>query len=150
MACRFLAAPGCNCLRSVRLPALLCRSALRPPPWNHVGSCSQFHTSPARRVWFMAPIARIGAALAGRLTRSWWARLPQDRRNAIKAAIGRRKRYIYGVFGVLCAGGVVYYCSHLERTPITGRRRFMMFSREDVLKLIEGEKAWFLETVSNV
>lgn len=35
--------------------------------------------------------------------------------------------------------GVGYYCAHLEETPITGRRRFMMFSRRQVVELIESE-----------
>ena len=76
----------------------------------------------------------------GRVTRGWWKRLTPERRRAIKEAIGRQKKLIYGGVGLFCVGGVGYYYWHLEETPITGRRRFMMFRRHDVIQLVEAEK----------
>ena len=43
-----------------------------------------------------------------------------------------------------------FYVRHLEETPITGRKRFIMFPREEVLKMIESERKNILETVCNV
>lgn len=106
-----------------------------------------FRTSATRKAWFLfAPLTRIGVAIGARLGRGWWKRLTPERKQAVRAAVAKRKRYIYGGIGVLCGGGAWYYASHLERTPITGRRRFMMFSRKDLMAILEAEK----ETVNEM
>ncbi len=113
------------------------------------GQVMHFRTSAPRRAgWLiLTPIARIGAAIAGRLGRSWWKRLTPERRAAIRAAIAKRKRYIYGGLALASGGGAWYYASHVEETPITGRRRFMMFSKSDVAALVEAEKEELLQMV---
>ena len=103
------------------------------------------HTSPHSHApffltFFLAPISRFAVAIGGRLMRSWWKRLSPERRQAIRTSIARRKNYIYGGFGIFTLSGVGYYYTHIEATPITGRRRFVIFSRDDVLAIIEDEK----------
>ena len=88
----------------------------------------------------MTPLARGLVAIGARLTRSWWNRLSPERRAAMRAALGRRRGLLYGGVGVLALGSVGFYYSHLEDAPVTGRRRFLMFSREDVAKMIEEER----------
>ena len=88
----------------------------------------------------MTPLARGLVALGARLARSWWSRLTPERRAAMREAIRRRRGLIYGGLGLLTLGSVGYYYSHIESTPVTGRRRFLMFSRDDVIKMIAEER----------
>jgi len=60
----------------------------------------------------------------------------------------RRRGLLYGGAGFLSLGGLGYYWLHLEVTPITGRRRFMMFSHSQLLDLIESEKVALMEALS--
>ena len=115
-------------------------------------SVARFHTSPRRQappflVLLLTPIGRFFAAVGGRLTRLWWRRLSPERKLAIKASIARRKNYIYGGLGLLTLGGFGYYYSHIEETPLTGRRRFVMFSQDDVIAMVQAEKNDFLKLI---
>ena len=96
------------------------------------------------------PLSRFLVAVGGRLTRSWWSRLTPERRAAIKSSIRSNAKYFYAVFGVIAVGGLGFYATHLEETPITRRKRFIMFPREEVLKMIESERNTILETVCKV
>ena len=88
----------------------------------------------------MTPLARGLVALGARLTRSWWKRLTPERRAAMRDAVRRRRGLIYGGLGILTLGSVGFYYSHVESAPVTGRRRFLMFSRDDVIKMITDER----------
>ena len=63
----------------------------------------------------------------------------------MREAIGRRKYLIYGGVGVLAFGSIAFYYSHVESTPVTGRKRFLMFSRDDMIKVIEEERQMFVK-----
>lgn len=71
-----------------------------------------------------------------------------ERRRAIWEAVVRRRRLLYGGVGLLSLTGAGYYYVHLESTPITGRTRFVMFSRAELLALIAEEKEWIMQTLS--
>ena len=88
----------------------------------------------------MTPLARGLVAIGARLGRSWWKRLTPERRAAWRASVGRRKGLIYGGVGTLALGSAGFYYSHVESTPITGRKRFLMFTRDDVVKMIDEER----------
>ena len=117
----------------VVLPKFLHTSSPRPAP--------QF------LILLFAPVSRFLVAIGGRLTRSWWSRLTQERRGAIKASMRKNQKYFYTIFGISTLCGVGYYISHLEETPLTHRRRFIMFHRDDVLSMIESEKKNILEAL---
>ena len=111
-----------------------------------------FHTSPPRHVpqflaFLFAPVSRLLIAVGGRLTRSWWTRLSPKRRLAIKNAIIRRRKVFYGIFTFMGAGFAVFYLTHLEETPLTGRKRFVIFSRKEVLSIVESEKKSIFELI---
>ena len=111
-----------------------------------------FHTSSPRRapqilLMLLAPVSRFFVAIGGRLTRSWWSRLTPERRDAIKSSIRKNRKYFYWLFGGLTLGGVGFYMSHLEETPLTRRKRFIMFRREEIHSMIQNEKESILEMV---
>ena len=95
----------------------------------------------------MTPLARGLVALGARLTRSWWKRLTPERRAAMREAIRRRRSLIYGGLGVLTLGSVGFYYSHIESTPVTGRRRFLMFSRDEVIKMVTEERETLVKEI---
>ena len=95
-------------------------------------------------------MSRFVVALSGRLARSWWSRLTPERRTAIKSSFRKNAKYFYGFFTIFSLLGVGYYASHIEETPITHRRRFIMFPRQQVLQMIESERKDILEEICNV
>lgn len=154
-------------------PKFSTHTTLRPRLYSSVGPFSVFsnlysirftqiaisksllHTTPRRStpkllLLLYGPVGRFVAALGGRLTRSWWTRLTPERRAAVRAWFRKNSRKFYAFFGVLGLGGVGFYATHLEETPMTGRRRFIMFSREEVLKMIESERKVILESFFKV
>ena len=88
----------------------------------------------------MTPLARGLAAIIARVARSRWNKMSPERRQAWRAAVSARKNYILGGTALLGGGGVLWYLRHIEQTPITGRRRFMMFTRKQLVDLISEEK----------
>ncbi|XP_046544790.1 metalloendopeptidase OMA1, mitochondrial-like [Haliotis rubra] len=100
----------------------------------------QFHTSPRRPIppiflIMVKPIVKIGAALTGRGVRKWWQRLPSEE----KRSIWTRVKQSWPVFAVMGGAGVswawYYYQSHMVATPITNRKRFMMFTHDQMMKI---------------
>lgn len=90
----------------------------------------------------MAPLARLAVAVGARFSRSWWKRLPAARKEHIKRTVSRKRYVLYGAAGLFSASGAGYYYTHLEETPITGRKRFMMYSLEEVKRILQQEAAW--------
>lgn len=43
------------------------------------------------------------------------------------------------LFGVAGSVGTYYYTSHLQETPVTGRKRFIMVTREQAVKIADYE-----------
>ena len=71
--------------------------------------------------------------------RKWFQALDPVER---KKVISNLKRYWYipaGFVTSLGASGTVYYVSHLEDTPITGRRRFVALTHEQIVKISQAE-----------
>ena len=138
-----------NALQNIYTGGLY-KIGLHPPLNVRVLAPRCIHSSsPHRAGFFMTPIVRGAVAVGARLTRRWWNKLTPERRAAIKQSITKRRSYLFGGVGVLTLYGVYYYTSHLEYTPITGRRRFMMFSRHDLVDLVEQEKEELLVLVSD-
>lgn len=98
------------------------------------------HVTPSRSVWFMTPLARILVAVAARAGRYAWGKVSKDKRHAVREALMKRSSYIIGGVGGLTFCGIGYYVYHIEEAPITGRSRFMMVSRQKLLKMIDLEK----------
>ena len=71
------------------------------------------------------------------MTRSLWKQQPNEWR---KRAWSRGKWTVFGGIAALSVGGIVYYGTHLQKTPITERQRFVMFSREQAEILIESSE----------
>ncbi|XP_003745044.1 metalloendopeptidase OMA1, mitochondrial [Galendromus occidentalis] len=81
--------------------------------------------------------AKLLAMFGGRRFRLWWKSLPPDKRRHFMGRIREHKAKIAlatAGFGVALG---VYYYTHLQITPITGRVRFIAFNEEQQKKLNE-------------
>ena len=123
------------------LTRLRCSSRINYQSQCHwLFSHSSFRTSSHHHaVWFMTPISRLAVAAGSRIARMIWKRLPQESKESIKDRIKRSIHLLYGT-GVVCVMGcVTYYYTHVEVTPITHRKRYMMYKREEVRELLCSE-----------
>ncbi|NXL88967.1 OMA1 Metalloendopeptidase, partial [Alectura lathami] len=111
-----------------------------------------FHTSPALQAapfplfWIIVkPFQKLFAIIVGRSIRKWWRSLPPNKRELFKESARKNKwKILLGVssLGVLF---VVFYFTHLEETPITGRARLLVFGKEHFRQLSEMEYDMWME-----
>ncbi|XP_037526945.1 metalloendopeptidase OMA1, mitochondrial [Rhipicephalus sanguineus] len=103
-----------------------------------------FHTSPQRCIHpiFLIAAKQITKGLAiitGRGFRKWWKALPADKKAYFISVAVKNKWKIAGYFGVAWGIGGIYYFSHIQETPITHRRRFVAFTRDQFRKISDFE-----------
>ncbi|CAF0946183.1 unnamed protein product [Brachionus calyciflorus] len=107
----------------------------------------QFHTSNSHGaipplVWLIAkPITKLGAIIAGRGFRKWWSSLPKIKRDIFLAHLKRHQIRYAGGFGLTSFTCYIYYDSHIQETPLTKRKRFILFSNEQLTEIEKLEKA---------
>ncbi len=126
----------------------LTRNLIKPVLFNpaRLKLAAEFSTSPKRSaipplVWLIAkPLTKLGAIIAGRGFRNWWASLPNVKRVLFKEHLKRNKyRYTIGI-GSSAGVSVFYYESHVQETPITHRKRFILFSSDHLREIENLEK----------
>lgn len=129
------------------LVSKLLRHSVRPliqnqPPSVLLKQRSFFSTSPRRQVipplvWLIAkPLTKLSAIIVGRGFRQWWQSLPKKKRVILKKHLIRNRVRYFLITSTTVGGSIYYYQSHLQDAPITHRRRFILFS-SDQLKEIE-------------
>jgi len=108
-------------------------------------SSAQFHTSPPRKaippVFFilLRPLAKGLAFITGRNIRKWWRALPKEKKDLFWSKTKEKKWKIAGGSIMSSVLGYSYYVSHLEKTPITGRERFVTITSNQIQKLSDIE-----------
>ncbi|KFP79053.1 hypothetical protein N310_11397, partial [Acanthisitta chloris] len=124
---------------------------------HHFSACNiqiirSFHTSPSFQAapvplfWVIVkPAQKLFAIILGRSIRNWWKALPPNKREHLKESARRNKWKI--LLGVSCLGVLfaVFYCTHLEETPITGRARLLVFGKEHLRELSQMEYDMWME-----
>ncbi|XP_077498318.1 metalloendopeptidase OMA1, mitochondrial-like [Amblyomma americanum] len=105
---------------------------------------ANFHTSPRHCIHpiFLIAAKQITKGLAiitGRGFRKWWKSLPSDKKAYFVAVALKNKWKVAGFFGATWCVGGIYYFSHIQETPITHRRRFVAFTREQFRKISDFE-----------
>ncbi|XP_077641457.1 metalloendopeptidase OMA1, mitochondrial isoform X2 [Lonchura striata] len=135
-----------------KIPSLLIsqeRSDQQPlchfPAWN-IQINRSFHASPSLQAapvplfWIIVkPAQKLFAIILGRSIRNWWKALPPNKRELFKASARKNKWKI--LLGVSSLGVVfvMFYFTHLEETPITGRARLLVFGKEHFRELSQME-----------
>ncbi|NXF98032.1 OMA1 Metalloendopeptidase, partial [Eubucco bourcierii] len=119
--------------------------------WNiQIFRC--FHTSPLFQAapvplfWIIIkPAQKLLAIILGRSIRNWWKALPPNKRELFKQSARKNKwKILLGVssLGVLF---VIFYFTHLEETPMTGRPRLLVFGKEHFRELSQMEYDMWME-----
>jgi len=63
--------------------------------------------------------------------------MPEERRAYWRSRMLERRHLLYLVgFGALTFG-LVHYVTHIDETPVTHRRRYLAFTKEQFMKLAE-------------
>ncbi|NXS93065.1 OMA1 Metalloendopeptidase, partial [Jacana jacana] len=123
----------------------------RVSAWNtHI--ISSFHTSPPFRAapvplfWIIVkPAQKLFAIILGRSIRNWWKALPPNKRELFKESARKNKWKILLGVGSLGVLFVMFYFTHLEETPITGRARLLVFGKEHFRELSQMEYDMWME-----
>lgn len=134
-----------NKLLPVLLPKYLARTKLTF--YNRLAPLATSNTTRTipPLIWLIAkPITKLGAIIAGRGFRKWWTSLPNIKRKIFLAHLARnRVRYGSGI-GITTFTGFVYYDSHIQETPLTGRKRFILFTNEQLTEIEKLEQEQLL------
>ncbi|XP_028818520.1 metalloendopeptidase OMA1, mitochondrial isoform X2 [Denticeps clupeoides] len=111
-----------------------------------------FHTSrrlralPAPLVFLvLKPAQKLVAIILGRSIRKWWAALPPNKRQQFREAAWRRRWHLLAGGAVLSAVMAAFLLTHLDESPVTGRTRVMVFSRESFMELSQLQSDMYLE-----
>ncbi|XP_038162860.1 metalloendopeptidase OMA1, mitochondrial isoform X2 [Cyprinodon tularosa] len=101
-----------------------------------------FHTSTPRRalpaplLWMLLkPLQKLLAILLGRSVRKWWVALPDNRRQLMHEWIRRRRWHLAAGAGVTLVIVALLLLTHLDESPVTGRLRLLVFSRDKYMEL---------------
>uniref|UniRef100_A0A8D2CLS3 Metalloendopeptidase OMA1, mitochondrial n=1 Tax=Sciurus vulgaris TaxID=55149 RepID=A0A8D2CLS3_SCIVU len=94
----------------------------------------------------LKPVQKLLAIIVGRGIRKWWQALPPNKKELFKESVRRNKWKLFlglSSFGLLF---VVFYFTHLEVSPITGRSKLLLLRKEHFRLLSELEyEAWMEE-----
>lgn len=123
------------------------------PAIREVGS---FHTSAPLQaapvpllMLILKPVQKLLAIIVGRGIRKWWQALPPDKKQLFKDSVKKNKwRLLLGlsVFGLLF---VVFYFTHLEVNPVTGRSKLLLVGKEHFRLLSDLEYEVWMEEFKN-
>ncbi|XP_070688975.1 metalloendopeptidase OMA1, mitochondrial isoform X2 [Pempheris klunzingeri] len=100
-----------------------------------------FHTSgpvravPAPLIWMvLKPLQKIAAIILGSI-RKWWVALPPNRRQLMCKWAWQRRWHLAAGGGVATVILALLLLTHLDESPVTGRTRLLVFSRENYMEL---------------
>ncbi|XP_068581565.1 metalloendopeptidase OMA1, mitochondrial [Cebidichthys violaceus] len=108
-----------------------------------LGQCGHlFHTSapakalPVPLLWMvLKPLQKLAAIILGRSIRKWWVALPDNRRQLFRGWVRRRRWHLAAGAAVAVVIVALLLLTHLDESPVTGRTRLLVFSRETYMEL---------------
>uniref|UniRef100_A0A8C0Y183 Metalloendopeptidase OMA1, mitochondrial n=1 Tax=Cyprinus carpio carpio TaxID=630221 RepID=A0A8C0Y183_CYPCA len=137
------------CLRS-RSGVNTCITAVRPPADG--GPTRGFHTSgrlralPAPLIWMvLKPLQKLMAIILGRSIRKWWLALPPNKKQLFREWTWRRRWHLVGAGAGLLLFVSLCLLTHLDESPVTGRTRLLVFSRESFMELAQVTAEAYME-----
>nr|E9QBI7.1 RecName: Full=Metalloendopeptidase OMA1, mitochondrial; Short=zfoma1; AltName: Full=Overlapping with the m-AAA protease 1 homolog; Flags: Precursor [Danio rerio] len=112
-----------------------------------------FHTSGRRRalpalplLWMvLKPLQKIMAIILGRSIRKWWVALPANKKQLFREWSWRRRWHFLGAGTGLLFIASLFFFTHLDESPITGRTRLLVFSRKNFRELAQFNADAFME-----
>ncbi|KAA0708803.1 Metalloendopeptidase OMA1, mitochondrial [Triplophysa tibetana] len=123
----------------------ICVTAFKPPSQRFtviIQPKHQFHTSgslralPAPFIWLvLKPVQKVVAIILGRSIRKWWRALPPNKKQLFREWTWRRRWHLAGAGAGFMFLVSLFFLSHLDESPVTGRTRMLVFSRENFIEL---------------
>ncbi|XP_055485061.1 metalloendopeptidase OMA1, mitochondrial isoform X1 [Psammomys obesus] len=117
-----------------------------------VRAARSFHTSPPVQaapvpllLLILKPVQKLLAIIVGRGIRKWWQALPPNKKLLFKDSVKKNKwKLLLGLsaFGLLF---VVFYFTHLEVSPVTGRSKLLLLGKEHFKLLSDLEYEVWME-----
>lgn len=106
---------------------------------------SEFHTSRPNKalpplIWVvLRQLLKLAAVFTGKGLKKWWASLPNNKKRYFLQEIQKHQRKI--VWGAVTSGGLgsIYYITHLVEDPITKRKKFLLFSEKQIMRMADFE-----------
>ncbi|XP_077005624.1 metalloendopeptidase OMA1, mitochondrial isoform X3 [Tamandua tetradactyla] len=127
----------------VVLPLLSVWHPVKCFPTRHIRS---FHTSSRVQaapvsllLIILKPVQKLLAIIVGRGIRKWWQALPPNKKELVKESVRKNKWKLFlglSSFGFLF---IVFYFTHLEVSPVTGRSKLLLLGKEHFRLLAELE-----------
>lgn len=132
------------CSKELQNNVLLESTSYKFLPGSTITCYRNFHLSPRKNIhpvlWVvLRPMMKVGAILSGRAYRKWWKDLPKDKRTHFREAFRKSGGKILVALSVLTGLATVNYFLHLQEAPITGRKRFIAFTKSQFSKIAEFE-----------
>ncbi|KAM9796702.1 metalloendopeptidase OMA1, mitochondrial [Syngnathus typhle] len=130
--------------RTVLVPDVAIGMVLSKTPYRlQLPPCmGQFHTStrlkalPAPLIWMvLKPVQKLVAIIMGRSIRKWWMALPDNRRQLFRQWAWQQRWRLVAVVVTAAAITVLLLLTHLDQSPVTGRTRLLVFSRQNYMEL---------------
>ncbi|XP_077005623.1 metalloendopeptidase OMA1, mitochondrial isoform X2 [Tamandua tetradactyla] len=137
----------------VVLPLLSVWHPVKCFPTRHIRS---FHTSSRVQaapvsllLIILKPVQKLLAIIVGRGIRKWWQALPPNKKELVKESVRKNKWKLFlglSSFGFLF---IVFYFTHLEVSPVTGRSKLLLLGKEHFRLLAELEYETWMEEFKN-
>uniref|UniRef100_UPI0037E8DFE2 metalloendopeptidase OMA1, mitochondrial n=1 Tax=Semicossyphus pulcher TaxID=241346 RepID=UPI0037E8DFE2 len=116
-----------------------------------------FHTSapvralPGPLLWLvLKPLQKLMAIILGRSIRKWWVALPANRRQLLHDWAWQRRWHLAAGAGFTMMIAVLLLLTHLDESPLTGRTRLLVFSREKCMELAALTSEAYMEEFSEL
>ncbi|XP_019387061.1 PREDICTED: metalloendopeptidase OMA1, mitochondrial isoform X3 [Crocodylus porosus] len=115
-----------------------------------IHTSSSLRAAPVPALWILLkPAQKLFAIILGRSIRKWWKALPPNKKELFKESVRKNKWKL--LLGACSLGTlyIIFYFTHLEETPITGRTRLLVFGKEQFQQLSQLEYNMWMDKFEN-
>ncbi|XP_059922881.1 metalloendopeptidase OMA1, mitochondrial isoform X2 [Gadus macrocephalus] len=103
---------------------------------HHIHTSRPLRALPAPLIWLLLkPLQKLLAVILGRSIRKWWVALPPNRRQLAREAAWRSRWVLTAAAAIIMVIAALFLLTHLDESPLTGRTRLLVFSRENYMEL---------------
>ncbi|XP_062858566.1 metalloendopeptidase OMA1, mitochondrial [Trichomycterus rosablanca] len=108
-------------------------------PIQKFSTSARLYAAPAPLVLLLLTkhVQKVAAVILGRSIRKWWKSLPPNKKQLFREWTRQRRWYLVGAGTGLLVFISLFLLTHLEESPVTGRSRLMVFSRENFMQLAQ-------------
>ncbi|XP_024908462.1 metalloendopeptidase OMA1, mitochondrial isoform X3 [Cynoglossus semilaevis] len=123
-------------LRCTKTTSFLLRSARVQTRCGHFHTSAALSALPPPLLWLvLKPLQKLIAIILGRSIRKWWAALPDNRRHLVREWAWLHRWHLTAGLAFAVVIAALLLLTHLDESPLTGRIRLLVFSRENYMEL---------------